>query len=398
MVKGSNTDDSLGGAGGNGEKRNRWATFVEKSMSSDNEETTTVTEEAEAFFEAMAVDEEASKALRGTSTNTVSAPLGTLCSATDIRRENAAGESVGTVGPPRKPRLKAPPPATSGDAQPAAAPDALLDPLSHTLSFLHDAKSLCHVGVVCKKLRRVAGLRLDRLIEEMNQKCDRHSVGEGGRTKLIRYQAAMDLVEKVRHGLEDHLSFDGPLDFGSNGTLPPLRMQAKCRGCSAFPQSIDNEFFFDNDEKYEVFICFFDFGESGSKFEGFVPMQDEGRTFIVGGNYGATPKWDEMRQFTSEPTDDNFVAIATSKLSIIAVAVRKSDCNALFLGAASDFTKSFPRALVLYDVHADSRSYPDPTGDRVTTTRFSLERALQRAFHVGSVAFRMWFFAPRILL
>ena len=330
---------------------------------------------------------------------------------------NAAGE------PAKKPRPNAPPsPAASDEAQPAAcAPNSLLvvvdDPISHTLAFL-PAKALCHTGMVCKALRRLAGLRLDRLTDEMNQKCDGQSVGEGGRTKLVRYEAAMEMAERARYGLEDHLSYDDPTDFGPNGdTLPWLRTEAKCRGCSSFPRNIDNEFFYCDKRDYEVFLCCFELGESGRLFEGFVPRRDRGclvgRCYYgatVGGNYGlcgATQKWDEIKQFTSEPTDDKFAAIGTSKLSIIAIAVRKNDCNALFLGAASNFTdhmlnmrELYPRALVLYDVHADSRSYPDPTSDRVSTTRFKLcsMRTEDESHHVGSVGFELCFFAPRNIL
>lgn len=350
-------------------------------------------------------EEDANRALRDA--DAVSAPPSAPCIMIGPAG-NAAGE------PAEKPRPKAQPSSAASDEAQTAAPNSLLvvgdDPISHTLAFL-PAKSLCHAGVACKTLHRLAGLRLDRLIEEMNQKCDRQSGGEGGRTKLVRYQAAMDLVDRVRHGLEDHLTCDGPIEFGPNGNmLPRLRTEAKCRGCSSFPRNINNQFFYDHDDDYEIFICCFELGESGSKFEGFVPLRDGG--LFVGGNYGATPKWDEMRQFTSDPTDEKFAAIGTSKLSIVAVAVRHSNCDALFLGAASDFTdikpswrrwhdELHPRALVLYDVHADSRSsYPDPTGDRVTTTMFALDavRTEVDSRHVGTVGFKLRFFAPPNIL
>ena len=288
------------------------------------------------------------------------------------------------------------------EAQREAAPNSLLlaidnDPISRMLKFL-PAKALCHTGMVCKTLHRLASLRLDRLTAEMDQKCDQQSVGEGGRTKLVRYQAAMEMAEKVRRGLEDHLSRGSVCDedglqgdangfqalaIGLQGIRP--RTEAKCRGCRSFPQGIDKEVFYGNGKDYEFFLCCFELGGSGPLFEGFVPMRGRAMrhtsdrllyNFVSMGDLGSTPNWDEMRQFTSDPTADNFVAVGTSKLSIIAIAVRKSNCDALFLGADGDYSISSDtitdyggweeinvavmeaNASVLCDVHMDSRSFP----------------------------------------
>ena len=309
------------------------------------------------------------------------------------------------------------------EAQREAAPNSLLlaidnDPISRMLKFL-PAKALCHTGMVCKTLRRLAGIRLDRLIEEMDQNCNRQSVGEGGRTRLVRYQAAMEMAEKVRRVLEDHLSRGSVWDedafsIGLQGIRP--RMEAKCRGCRSFPQGIDKEVFYGNGKDYEFFLCCFERGGSGPLFEGFVPMR--GRVmrhtsdrllynFVSMGDLGPTPNWDEMRQFTSDPTADNFVAVGTSKLSIIAIAVRKSNCDALFLGADGDYSISSDtitdyggweeinvavmeaNASVLCDVHLDSRSFPKKNGynpEAVASTEICI---VSDSISTGDVTFQI---------
>ena len=129
-------------------------------------------------------------------------------------------------------------------------------------------------------------------------------------------------------------------------------------------------------------------------------------SFASTGDFGLTPKWNEMSLFTSVPsTEDqrskNFAAIGTTTLSISAIAVRKSNCEALLLGAASDFSEhqpffqtSFPRAFVLYDAHADSHSFPDANDHRVATTRISLQNESLDVGSPGVVTFQLSFFAP----
>ena len=100
----------------------------------------------------------------------------------------------------KKPRLKSP--EANSEVQPD--PNSLLvigdDGISHAVKFLA-AKELCQSEMVCKSLRMFAAPILNRLVDDMNKKCDHLSKGKGSRTKLLRYNAAKEMAENVRSNL-----------------------------------------------------------------------------------------------------------------------------------------------------------------------------------------------------
>ena len=307
------------------------------------------------------------------------------------------------TGEIKTPRLKSP--EANSEVQPD--PNSLLvigdDGISHAVKFLA-AKELCQSEMTCKSLRMFAAPILNRLVDDMNKKCDQLSEGKGSRTKLLRYLAAKEMAENVRGGLDDHLS-----RIHDNGTT----LEAKCRGCdSSFPQSIDNQVFYTDGSGYEFFLYCFEMGKSDLKFEGFMPMrgtvetdwEEENLTLYnftgdfplpVGSN------WNEMTEFMSvediEADTDwlfqeeitrirneqraIFETIATSNLTIIAVAIDKRTCRAHFLGAGSDFTNreywspheafAFGGDSVLCNVHMDSHSIAKDTN--IAKTSFCIE-------------------------
>ena len=112
-------------------------------------------------------------------------------------RDNSRGDA----GERKKPRLKSP-----DEANSAVLPDpnSLLvigdDGISHAVKFLA-AKELCQAEMTCKSLRMFAAPILNRLVDDMNKKCDHPSKGKGSRTKLLRYNAAKEMAENVRSNL-----------------------------------------------------------------------------------------------------------------------------------------------------------------------------------------------------
>ena len=292
----------------------------------------------------------------------------------------------------KKPRLKSP--EANSEVQPD--PNSLLvigdDGISHAVKFLA-AKELCQSEMTCKSLRMFAAPILNRLVDDMNKKCDQLSEGKGSRTKLLRYLAAKEMAENVRGGLDDHLS-----RIHDNGTT----LEAKCRGCdSSFPQSIDNQVFYTDGSGYEFFFCCYEMGNSDVKFQGFMPTRgteepdckDEHLTlYNFTGDFPLPvgSKWKEVADFMSvEDTEcwfeeeitrnkqrATFEAIATSKRSIIAIAIDKRTCRAHFLGAGSDFSIheqfspyeafAFDQASVLCNVHMDSHSIAKDTSTAKT--------------------------------
>lgn len=276
------------------------------------------------------------------------------------------GGDTGVTGNERKrPRLKSP---DDSGAQPD--PNSLLaiglDGISHAVAFL-TAKDMCRAEMSGKTLRQVAGPLLNRLIDDMHKRCDCVSEGKGSRTKLLRYLGAKELADQVRQGLDDH-------QINSHEFSQPC----KCRGCNSFPQMINQGILDADCTEHEFFICCLVGREC--KFQGFVPMERDWQITnnIVGDLYPSN--WAEVDHLLSVNvnSDDEdwwrkFEAVASSKLSIIAIAVHRNSGAPHFLGAASDFSQQHnviadhrnisadPAKLVHRDVHAQTPISNDGT-------------------------------------
>ena len=61
----------------------------------------------------------------------------------------------------------------------------------------------------------------------------------------------MEMAERARYGLEDHLSY-ARVGLEAAG-FTRGRTEAKCRGCRSFPQRIDREVFDSDGKDYEFF-------------------------------------------------------------------------------------------------------------------------------------------------
>ena len=267
--------------------------------------------------------------------------------------DGTSSKASGTVfeggGPAnKKPRLQKS--AKAPSTEPDGDPNSLLiigDALSHTVAYL-PVTELCNAEMTCRSLRQLAGPILDEWIDKMNRDClgKVPREGKGSRTNLLRYLAAVELAERVRDGLDDHLVRRTP-------PHPP-----KCKGCTSFPEPMDRRTFFidedglssDPNPDYEFFFYFVEEGAAKPKFQGCLPMHQEGGTRDYFFSFGDVreSKWEALKEFrhgaTSSRADslEKFEALASSNLSIIVIAIvtaiQKHDDTVSFVGAGSDFS------------------------------------------------------------
>lgn len=243
-------------------------------------------------------------------------------------------DDAGASGMKNNPALK-PPSSANFEVQPES--NSLLvigdDRIFHTVKFL-ETKELCQSEMTCKSFRMFAAQILDRLVDDMNNKCDYPSEGKGSRTKLKRFIAAKELADQVKEGLKDHLA---------ENLICPTFQACRCRGCDSFPLHI-TMVIFDGKNKSDIgsaYEFFFTCLEAEAcKFLGFTPMKSNGDTLV---GRASPSKWPEVtcnRILSIEEgrMRDLFQMVASSKLTVIAVAVYKDTDEARLVGAGLNYT------------------------------------------------------------
>jgi len=265
---------------------------------------------------------------------------------------SAKGSGMGPEGggpANKKPRLQES--AKAPSTEPDGDPNSLLiigDALSHTVAFL-PATELCNVEMTCRSLRQLAGPILDERIDKMNRDCLGNLPREGGgsRTKLLRYLAAVEMAERVRDGLDDHLVWHNP----RSEYRPP-----KCKGCTSFPEPMDRRAFFNDEDglssdpnpEYEFFFYFVEKGVAKPKLQGCLPMHWHANDYVFSFGDVRESKWEALKEFlhgaTTHRTDsmEKFRALTSSNLSIIIIAIQKHDGTASLVRAESGFLSDAP--------------------------------------------------------
>ena len=220
---------------------------------------------------------------------------------------------------------------------------------------------------------------LNRLVDDMNKKCDQLSKGKGSRTKLLRYLAAKELVDQVKGGLNDHLAEN----LICPGTFQPCR----CRGCDSFPLNTTMDIFdgntiFDIGSAFEFFFTCFE--ADFCKFQGFTTMKSNGDSLVGSTSFSS---WAEVSRILSIAEEGNrmrdlFQVVASSKLTVIAVAVHKDSHEARLVGAghdysgnAADIDQGYPEhilAIAERDICHDVHAFTNPNDGDVTHTSVSI--------------------------
>ena len=285
-------------------------------------------------------------------------------------------DDVGASGMKNNPTLK-PPSSANFDVQRES--NSLLvigdDGISHTVKFL-ETKELCQSEMTCKSFRMFAAQILDRLVDDMNNKCDHPSEGKGSRTKLIRFIAAKEMADQVKEGLKDHLA---------ENLICPTFQPCRCRGCDTFPLDTTMEIFdgknkSDIGSAYEFFFTCLE--AEACKFLGFTPMKSNGDTLV---GRASPSKWLEVNRILSIEEGrmrDLFQMVASSKLTVIAVAVHKDTNETRLVGAGLNYTGNdaeidhgYPKGFSAFaerDVCHDVHKFTNPNDGDVEHTSVSI--------------------------
>ena len=286
-------------------------------------------------------------------------------------------DDAGASGMKNNPTLKPP---ISANSEVQSGSNSLLvigdDGISHTVKFL-ETHELCQSEMTCKSFRMFAAQILDRLVDDMNNKCDHPSEGKGSRTKLIRFIAAKELTDQVKEGLKDHLA---------ENLICPTFQPCRCRGCDSFPLHTTMEIF-DGKNKSDIgsaYEFFFTCLEAETcKFLGFIPMKSNGDTLV---GCASPSKWIEVDRFLSiaegNRMRDLYQVVASSKLTVIAVAVHRDSHEARLVGAGLDYSSNdveidqgYPEhvlAIAERDVCHDVHMFTNPNDGDVEHTSVSI--------------------------